>query len=93
MSNLQIFAGLPQELKDTICLLSGHFKLRYDNQKRKHILVAQLNLQLQEWKEFIELLSLCMKTRKPRTLRVTIRSYNFNLEWHVSGLGGFAYTH
>jgi hypothetical protein len=52
MSSPQIFADLPQELKDKICLYSGHFKLRYDNKTKKLILVAQLNLELKEWVEF-----------------------------------------
>jgi hypothetical protein len=90
-SNLQIFAQLPQELKDKICLFSGHFKLRYDNKTKRHILVAQLNLQTQEWKEFAELLSLCMRTRKPITVRVAFST--LRLEARLSGLGGIAYTH
>jgi hypothetical protein len=90
-NNLQIFAQLPQELKDKICLYSGHFKLRYDNKTKRQILVAQLNLQSQEWREFIELLSLCIKTRKPVTARITFTSYN--LERLLSGLGGIAYTY
>lgn len=91
MSNLQVFTGLPQELKDKICLLSGHFKLRYDNQKRKQILVAQLNLQTQEWKEFIELLNLCIKTRKQNYLGTYYSSDYLMLL--MLRLGGFAYTH
>lgn len=64
MSNIHLFAGLPQELKHEICLYSGHFKLRFDKTTKRQILVAQLNLQPQEWKECIKLLSLC-KSRKP----------------------------
>ncbi len=90
-SNLQIFAQLPQELKDKICLLTGHFKLRYNKTTKRQILVAQLNLQSQKWKEFAELLSLCIKTRKPITARITFTSYN--IEWRLSGLGGIAYSY
>ncbi len=88
-SNLHIFAYLPQELKDKICVLSGHFKLRYDNKTRRHILVAQLNLHSPEWKKFEKLLWLCIQQHETQTITVNVARY----EYSASGFGGIAYTY
>lgn len=85
-SNLHIFAHLPQELKDKICILSGHFKLRYDNKAKKYILVSQLNLNSEKWKKFEELFSHCIK-QKTKIVYVYVAYSAY------TGLGGISYTY